>query len=97
MRPLPRWISIGLSISAMALTAFTAGAAEQTTTSGGPTTSLQTEYIMKMYVPLEAHVVGDSLRLVNHPGGWIEGPRIKGKIVPPSGDWLRTAKMTPRA
>jgi Protein of unknown function (DUF3237) len=51
---------------------------------------LQTEYIMKMYVPLEAHVVGDSLRLVNHPGGWIEGPRIKGKIVPPSGDWLRT-------
>jgi hypothetical protein len=68
MRPLPRWLSIGLSISAMALTAFTARAAEQTTTSGGPTTSLQTEYMMKMYVPLEAHVVGDSLRIVNHPG-----------------------------
>jgi hypothetical protein len=43
-----------------------------------------------MYVRLEIHVVGDGLRIVNHPGGWIEGPRIKGKIVPPSGDWLRT-------
>jgi hypothetical protein len=74
----------------MALTAFTVGAAEQTTAAGGPTTSLQTEYIMKMYVPLEAHVLGDGLRIVNHPGGWFEGPRIKGKIVPPSGDWLRT-------
>jgi hypothetical protein len=91
MRPLLRRLSIGLSSSAMALTAFTGGAAEQTTATGGPTTSLQTEYIMKMYVPLEkAHVVSDGLRIVNSPAGWIEGPRIKGKIVPPSADWLRT-------
>ena len=92
MRPLPRWISICFSISAMALTAFTAGAAEQTTTSGGPTTSLQTEYIMKMYVRLEAHVVGDSLRIVNHPGGWIEGPRALewAPRSPPNGEMQTT-------
>jgi hypothetical protein len=23
------------------------------------------------------------------PGGWVEGPRIKGKLVGPVGDWLR--------
>jgi Protein of unknown function (DUF3237) len=51
---------------------------------------VQSEYLMTLYVPLEPHIVDDSLRAVNHPGGWVEGPRIKGKIVPPSGDWLKT-------
>ena len=58
---------------------------------GGPTTSIQTEYLMTMHAPLAAaQVVGQSLRIVNVPaGGWVEGPRIKGKILGPSGDWLR--------
>jgi hypothetical protein len=27
--------------------------------------------------------------VVNHPDGWVEGPQIKGKIIPPSSDTLR--------
>jgi hypothetical protein len=82
---LKRWLSRGPSIFAgLLLAASVAGAGEQTT-------SLQTEYMMSLYVPLEAHVVGNGLAIINHPGGRIEGPRISGKIIPPSGDWLRRA------
>ena len=56
----------------------------------GPTTSVQGEYLMTLYVPIvEAHQVDDTLRVVNHPDGWVEGPQIKGKIIPPSSDALR--------
>ena len=34
--------------------------------------------------------VDQSLLIVGIPaGGWVEGPRIKGKIIGTSGDWLR--------
>jgi hypothetical protein len=60
------------------------------TAAAGPTTSVQGEYLMTLYVPIvEARVVNDNLRVVNHPNGWADGPRIKGKLVPPSGDVLR--------
>jgi Protein of unknown function (DUF3237) len=82
---LKRWLSRGLSIfGGLLLAASAAGAGKQTT-------SLQAEYMMSVYVPLEAHVVGNGLTIINHPGGRIEGPRISGKIIPPSGDWLRRA------
>jgi len=56
----------------------------------GPTTSVQGEYLMTLYVPIaEAHDVDDALRVVNHPDGWVEGPQMKGKIIPPSSDTLR--------
>ncbi len=45
----------------------------------GPTTSIQGEYLMTLYVPIaEAHQVDETLRVVNHPDGWVEGPQIKG-------------------
>jgi hypothetical protein len=58
---------------------------------GGPTTSIQTEYLMTIHAPMGvAQFVDQSLRIVNVPaGGWVEGPRIKGEILGPSGDWLR--------
>ncbi len=80
-----QWLSLGLSVSAILLTASIVDADEKTTTARGPSTSLQSEYLMTLYVPLEPHIVDDNLRAVNHPGGWVQGPRIKGKIVPPSG------------
>jgi hypothetical protein len=56
----------------------------------GARTSVQGEYLMTLYVPTaEAHEVDDTLRVVNHPDGWVEGPQIKGKIIPPSSDILR--------
>ena len=57
---------------------------------GGPTTSLQTEYLMTLYATLDPPQIADgNLLVVNVPSGWVEGPRIKGKIVSPSADWLR--------
>ena len=48
---------------------------------------------MTFYVPIaEAHLVDDTLRVVNHPDGWVEGPQIEGKIIPPSSDTSRTIR-----
>ena len=45
---------------------------------------------MTLYVPTtELHVVDDTLRVINHPDGWVEGPQLKGKIIPPSSDTLK--------
>ena len=35
--------------------------------------------------------VDQSLLVIGVPGagGWVDGPRIKGKLVGPAGDWLR--------
>lgn len=79
---LPRLWPI-VSVAAILLHVAAAGAA-------GPTTSVQGEYLMTLYVPIaEAHAVDDTLRVINHPDGWVEGPQIKGKIIPPSSDTLR--------
>src|SRR4029077_15974138 len=43
-------------------------------------------------VPLAPPLAVDQSLLVigaSGPGGWVEGPRIKGKLVGPAGDWLR--------
>lgn len=56
----------------------------------GASTAVQGEYLMTLYVPsTEAHAVDDTLRVVNHPDGWVEGSPIKGKIILPSSDTLR--------
>ena len=58
---------------------------------GGPTTSIQTEYLMTMHVLVAPLLpVDQSLIIANLPsGGWVDGPQIKGKLVGPAGDWLR--------
>jgi hypothetical protein len=58
---------------------------------GGPTTSVQTEYLMTMHILLAPpQAVDQGLTIVNVPaGGWVEGPQLKGKLVEPAGDWLR--------
>ncbi len=46
---------------------------------------------MTMHAQLNPpQAVDQSLLVINVPaGGWVEGPRIKGKILGPSGDWAR--------
>ena len=58
---------------------------------GGPETSVQTEYLMTAHAPLDApQAIDQSLLVFNvQPGGWVEGPRIKGKLLAPGADWLR--------
>ena len=55
------------------------------------TTQISTEYLMTVYIPTERKAIDSALTIVNIlPGGWVKGPRISGKIIPPGGDWLRT-------
>jgi hypothetical protein len=53
------------------------------------TISVKPEYLMTIYLDLKESFATGSVRIVDIPGGWVEGPRIKGKIIPPSGDWFR--------
>ena len=83
---LPKWMAVLGILTAVSLgTQIPAGA-------GGPTTSVQTEYLMTYHAPLAPPLAVDqSLLVVGVPaaGGWVDGPRIKGKFVGPGGDWLR--------
>lgn len=82
---LPKWIAIvGILTAAAFAMQIPAGA-------GGPSTSVQTEYLMSVHALLAPPLAIDqSLLVVGIPaGGSVEGPRIKGKLVAPSGDWLR--------
>ena len=47
---------------------------------------------MRLEATLDApQLIDPSLSIFNVPlGGSVEGPKIKGKIVAPTGDWLRT-------
>jgi hypothetical protein len=83
---LPQWMAVpGILIAVVVATPIPSGA-------GGPTASVQTEYLMTLHAPLAPPLAVDqSLLVVGVPptGGWVEGPRIKGKLVGPGGDWLR--------
>lgn len=52
---------------------------------------IRTEYAMRLHAPLFApHAVGREL-LIFHPkdGGYLSGPGLQGKVINPSGDWVR--------
>ena len=58
----------------------------------GPSTSISTEFLMTLHAPLDPpQVVNSELEIYNvAPGGWVKGPKIRGKIIAPAGDWFRT-------
>lgn len=55
------------------------------------TTQVTTEYLMTLYAPLDPpQKIDDSLTIYNvGPGGWARGPRIRGTVIAPAGDWIR--------
>ena len=56
-----------------------------------PTSRIDIDYLMTVFVPLEPPQRVNGLSIYNcKPGGWVEGPGIRGKVVPPTADWLRT-------
>jgi hypothetical protein len=69
--------------ASLALAGFLSAAAAQST-------QIQTEYLMTLYAPLHpAQVVNTDLFIVNlREGGYVDGPRIKGKILQSGGDRL---------
>jgi hypothetical protein len=80
----PHWIiPIGAFVMALAVSV--------PASAGGPETSIQTEYLMTLHAPLDApQAIDQNLLIYNvQPGGWVDGPRIKGKLLAPAADWLR--------
>ncbi len=54
-------------------------------------TQIRTEYLMTIVVPTERKSIDPTLTIVNVlSGGTFNGAGIQGKIIAPSGDWLRT-------
>ena len=82
----PKWMAVpGILIAVAVATQNPAGAGE-------PSTSVQTQYLMTLHAPLAPPLAVDQSLIVigaSGPGGWVEGPRIKGKLVGSAGDWLR--------
>lgn len=54
-------------------------------------TQIHTDYLMTMTLPTERKAIDPALTVVNIlPGGTVAGPAIRGKVIAPGGDWLRT-------
>lgn len=54
-----------------------------------PTVEVRSEYLMTLEAPVEPPQFVGARAIVNVPvGGTVQGPRIKGTIVAPAGDWL---------
>ena len=54
---------------------------------------LKTEFLYKAYIDVEGfYEVGETFRgkrtIVRVKGGWFEGPKLKGDILPGTGDWF---------
>jgi Protein of unknown function (DUF3237) len=70
---------LGLAVSAFSVPTFPAE----------PTTSIKSEYLMTMTAQLDApQVINGNLFIYNVPSGTVDGPKIKGKVLPPAADWL---------
>lgn len=56
-----------------------------------PTVSLTPEYLMTMHAVLDPpRQIDNTLMVFNvREGGWVRGPAIEGRLVPPGGDWAR--------
>ena len=79
-----RWT---LPVVVFALLANASATADQPAAHG-----LHTEFLMTLHAPLDPESqISDSLAIANvrPTGGWVQGPRLKGVLVPPGGDWSR--------
>jgi hypothetical protein len=53
-----------------------------------PSVDIRTEYLMTIEAKLGSRVQAGQRVIVDVPGGTVRGPRIKGEIVAPAGDWV---------
>src|SRR4029453_8198136 len=59
--------------------------------SGGATTQPALEYLMTLHAPIAGapQRIDDALTIFHSDTGTVDGPRIKGRILAPTADWLR--------
>lgn len=56
----------------------------------GQTAQLKLEYLMTLHADLDPPQAIDAASLIfNVKGGWVDGPKIKGKVAAPAADWLQ--------
>jgi hypothetical protein len=56
----------------------------------GQTTQVKLEYLMTLHADLDSPQAIDAAALIfNVRGGWVDGPKIKGKLAAPAADWLQ--------
>jgi len=54
------------------------------------TTEIKLEYLMTLHADLDPPQPIDTASLIfNVKGGWVEGPKIKAKLIAPAADWLQ--------
>src|SRR5689334_20020230 len=88
MRQSPRLRHLKRIAAPVVLIALGIGMPISSTHAGGPTSSVQSEYLMTLHAQLiPPQAIDQKLLIVNITGGWVEGPQIKGKMIGPSGDW----------
>ncbi|WP_119302605.1 DUF3237 domain-containing protein [Dongia deserti] len=53
--------------------------------------AVATDYLMMLHAPIAGapQRIDDTLTIFHSDSGRVEGPRIKGSILPPTADWLR--------
>ncbi|GEP60927.1 DUF3237 domain-containing protein [Reyranella soli] len=54
------------------------------------TAQIKLEYLMTLHADLDPPQAIDAAHLIfNVKGGWVEGPKCKGKLLAPGADWLQ--------
>ena len=55
------------------------------------TTEISTEYLMTIHIPTDLPQEIDAGSVIYNflGGGWVDGPKIKGKLVTPGADWVQ--------
>ena len=81
-------LSVALTVPNLSYAQSTKAPAMATETSSAKTV-LNSEYVMTVRVNLLVRPVTDTLRVIEVTSGQVNGPKIKGRVVAPSGDWLR--------
>ncbi|MBL9034224.1 MAG: DUF3237 domain-containing protein [Rhodospirillaceae bacterium] len=58
---------------------------------GAPSTGIAAEYLMTLHAPIAGapQQIDETLTIFHSDRGWVVGPRIKGRILSPTGDWLQ--------
>jgi hypothetical protein len=77
-----------LTVSAVFLTVLWPFARTALPQEAKPSVDIRTEYLMTIDAKLGSRVPAGQRVVVNVLGGTVRGPRLKGEIVAPAGDWL---------
>src|SRR5215469_16347902 len=83
-----------LIVSALSLTVLLPFASTALAQEAKPSVDIRTEYLMTIEAKLGSRVPVGQRVIVSVLGGTVRGPRAKGEIVAPAGDWVSSGCLT---